>query len=200
MLPDPGGFYQLFHERRLEVARGLLKNDRSMALDVGCGYGFLRSISMINIIGMDVHATGAVTVQASAENLPFRDQVFELVFAGEVLEHLDTPAQALNEWVRVLRDGGRLGLSTPNGRLVGLEGNCPEHKHAFTAGDLKRALARRGINQVKVKSIFFGSFSGRRVFRFLPWKSLKVFLLHVPVPSTLSYDLFLSGVKEHDAS
>lgn len=111
MLPDPGGFYQLFHERRLEVARGLLKNDRSMALDVGCGYGFLRSISMINIIGMDVHATGAVTVQASAENLPFRDQVFELVFAGEVLEHLDTPAQALDEWVECCAMAG--GWASP---------------------------------------------------------------------------------------
>jgi 2-polyprenyl-3-methyl-5-hydroxy-6-metoxy-1,4-benzoquinol methylase len=170
-----------------------------MALDVGCGGGFLRSVGLTNIIGMDVRATGAVTVRASAENLPFRDQVFELVFAGEVLEHLNMPAQALNEWVRVLREGGRLGLSTPNGRLVGLEGNCPEHKHVFTAGDLKKSLARRGINQLIVKSIFFGSVSGRRVFRFLPLKSLKVFLLHLPVPATLSYDMFLTGLKDPDA-
>jgi len=190
----------LFHERRLEVARGLLNGDRSISLDVGCGAGFLRSIGLTNIIGMDVRATGAVTVRASAENLPFRDKVFELVFAGEVLEHLNTPGQALNEWVRVLRDGGRLGLSTPNGRLVGLEGNCPEHKHVFTLGDLKRSLRRRGINHLMVRSIFFGWVSGRRVFRFLPWKGLKLFLLHFPVPSTLSYDLFLSGVKDADAS
>ena len=189
----------MFHERRLEVARGLLNADRSMALDVGCGGGFLRLIGVTNIIGMDVRATGAVTVRASAENLPFKDQVFDLVFAGEVLEHLNMPAQALNEWVRVLRDGGRLGVSTPNGRLVGLEGNCPEHKHVFTAVDLKRSLVRRRINHVKVRSIFFGLVSGRRVFRFLPWKSFKVFLLHLPVPSTLSYDLFLAGVKDHDA-
>jgi 2-polyprenyl-3-methyl-5-hydroxy-6-metoxy-1,4-benzoquinol methylase len=114
VLPDPGGFFQLFYERRHEVARELLNGDRSMALDVGCAGGFLRSIGLTNIIGIDVRVTGAVTVRASAENLPFRDQVFDLVFAGEVLEHLNLPAQALNDWVRVLRDGGRLGLSTPN--------------------------------------------------------------------------------------
>ncbi len=196
MLADPGRFYQLFHERRLEVARGLLDWDRAISLDVGCGAGFLRSIGLLNIVGMDVRATRAVTVRASAENLPFRDQVFEQVFAGEVLEHLNMPGRALDEWVRVLREGGKLGLSTPNGRLVGLEGNCPEHKHVFTAGDLKRSLAARGINHLRGKSIFFGLVSGRRVFRFLPLKSLKLFLLYFPVPSALAYDLFLSGVKE----
>lgn len=177
-----------------------MNGDRSVALDVGCAGGFLRSIGLTNFIGVDVRAAGVVTVRASAENLPFRDQVFELVFAGEVFEHLNMPAQALDEWVRVLRDGRRLCLSTPNGCLVGLEGNAPEHRHVFTAGDLKRSLARRGINHVIVRSIFFGFVSGRRVFRFLPWKSLKVFLLRLPVPPALSYDLFLAGVKDPDRS
>ena len=200
MLRDPGGFYPLFHGRRLEIARGLLSTHRALALDVGCGTGFLSSIGLINAVGMDIRASRAVTVRASAENLPFRDQVFDLVFAGEVLEHLNAPAQALDEWVRVLRAGGMLGLSTPNGRLVKLEGNHPEHKHLFTAGDLQNSLARRGINHVKVKSIFIGSVSGRRLFRFLPWRTLKLFLLHFPVPSAMSYDLFLSGMKVPSAS
>jgi len=168
-------------------------------LDVGCGTGFLSSVGLTDAVGMDIRASRAVTVRASAENLPFRDQVFNLVFAGEVIEHLNVPGQALNEWVRVLRAGGMLGLSTPNGRLVKLEGNHPEHKHLFTAGDLQNSLSRRGINHVKVKSIFIGSVSGRRLFRFIPWKSLKVLLLHFPVPSAISYDLFLAGVKGPDA-
>ncbi len=86
---------------------------------------------------MDISLSSAVTVRASAENLPFRDQTFNLVFAGEVLEHLNAPARALNEWTRVLRIGGTLCLSTP---------------------------------------------------------------MHFPVPSSISYDLFLAGVKDPDAS
>jgi SAM-dependent methyltransferase len=149
---------------------------------------------------MDIRLSRAVTVRASAENLPFRDKIFDLVFAGEVLEHLNAPAKALNEWTRVLRTGGSLCLSTPNGRLVKLKGNHPEHKHLFTAGDLETALARRGIKRVKVRAVYLGLVSGRRLFEFLPWKTLKLFLLHFPVPSSISYDLFLAGVKEPDAS
>ena len=200
MLHDPGGFYQLFHGRRLEIARGLLGNARTIALDVGCGNGFLKSLGFTNAAGMDIRLSRAVTVRASAENLPFRDQIFDLVFAGEVLEHLNAPAQALNEWTRVLRTGGRLCLSTPNGRLVKLKGNHPEHKHLFTAGDLENSLTRRGIKRIKVRAVYLGLVSGRRVFEFLPWKTLKIFLLRLPIPSSISYDLFLAGVKEPDAS
>jgi SAM-dependent methyltransferase len=200
VLRDPGGFYQLFHSRRLEIARGLLATARRRSLDVGCGNGFLKSLGFTNAIGVDIRLSRAVTVRASAENLPFRDLIFDLVFAGEVLEHLNSPAQALNEWTRVLCTGGSLCLSTPNGRLVKLKGNHPEHKHLFTAEDLEIALARRGIKHIKVRAIYLGLVSGRRLFEFLPWKTLKMFLLHFPVPSSISYDLFLTGVKDPDGS
>jgi SAM-dependent methyltransferase len=169
-----------------------------MALDVGCGFGFLKLLGFSNLIGIDVRKSPAVTVRASAENLPFRDRVFDLVFGGEVLEHLHRPSQALNEWVRVLQPGGRLGLSTPNGYRVGLKGNHPEHKHVFSEDDLKSALSSRGLHHIVAKSIFVGFVSGRRLFRFLPWNGLKIFLLQLPFPSALSYDLFLIGVRTTD--
>jgi SAM-dependent methyltransferase len=200
VLRDPGKFYQLFHSRRLEVARGLLATARAVALDVGCGNGFLRSLGFTDAIGMDIRSSPAVTVRASGENLPFRDQIFDLVFAGEVLEHLNEPGKALNEWSRVLRTGGRLCLSTPNGRLVKLKGNHPEHKHLFTAKDLETSLSRRGIKRIKVRTIYFGLVSGRRLFEFLPWRSLKILLLRFPIPSSISYDLVLAGVKDSDGS
>jgi SAM-dependent methyltransferase len=195
LLLDPGEFYQLFHGRRLGIARQLLSTDRAVALDVGCGSGLLNSLGLTGAIGIDIRMNSAVTVRASAESLPFRDRVFDLVFAGEVLEHLHLPAEALDEWVRVLCAGGRLILSTPNGRLVQLEGNHPEHKHVFTSRDLKKALARRGIDHVVVRSIFVGFVSGRRLFRFMPLKVFKIFLLRLPVPAAVSYDLFLTGTR-----
>jgi ubiquinone/menaquinone biosynthesis C-methylase UbiE len=51
---------------------------------------------------------------ADAQNLPFRSQLFKLVFASEVLEHLPKPETALDEWKRVLSNEGYLIITTPN--------------------------------------------------------------------------------------
>jgi SAM-dependent methyltransferase len=199
VLRDPGDFYRLFHSRRLEIARGLLSTAKADALDVGCGNGFLRSLGFTDAIGMDIRSSPAVTVRASGENLPFRDETFDLVFAGEVLEHLNAPAKALNEWSRVLRTGGRLCLSTPNGRLVKLKGNHPEHKHLFTAKDLETSLSRRGIKRIEVRTIYFGLVSVDG-YSSSYLGSLKILLLRFPIPSSISYDLVLAGVKDSDGS
>ena len=195
MLKDPGRFYPIFHLRRLELAYQMIGQSGRNALDVGCGQGFLKSLGLTKAVGTDIEMTPGVVVRASAEDLPFRDEIFDLVFAGEVLEHLDYPSLALDEWVRVLCSGGKLVVSTPNGVLVHLEGNRPDHKHVFSAADLKRSLEKRGIAIVSIKAVGLGLISGRFLFRVIPVKFLKMAFLRIPVPSFLSYDLFLSGVK-----
>ncbi len=46
--------------------------------------------------------------------LPFRDAVFDVVFAIDVIEHVPDERQLINEALRMLRPGGRLILTTPN--------------------------------------------------------------------------------------
>lgn len=55
----------------------------------------------------------------SAGRLPFDDQAFGAVFAGEIIEHLVDTSRFLDEIRRVLRPGGVLVLTTPN--LASLE-------------------------------------------------------------------------------
>jgi SAM-dependent methyltransferase len=53
---------------------------------------------------------------AERHRWPFDDGVFDVVICMEVLEHLSySPAHLLHETNRVLRDGGGLVLTTPNG-------------------------------------------------------------------------------------
>lgn len=53
------------------------------------------------------------------EPFPFEDESFDLVVAGEIFEHLvRQPWMMLSESSRVLRPGGRLVLSTPNGHSL----------------------------------------------------------------------------------
>lgn len=48
------------------------------------------------------------------KSLPFEDSFFDIVFFGDVIEHLFDPESALKEIKRILKPGGRLVLSCPN--------------------------------------------------------------------------------------
>ncbi len=65
----------------------------STPLDVGSGLGMLSSIGINDAVGIDIRKGGAATIRATAESLPFQDALFDLVFAGEVLEHLEADEQ-----------------------------------------------------------------------------------------------------------
>jgi len=49
-----------------------------------------------------------------AENLPFSNNSFDLIFSVQVLEHVLDPQRSLKEMVRVLRTGGYLIVIAPN--------------------------------------------------------------------------------------
>jgi len=97
------------------------------ALDAGCGTGFL-SLEMAarghRVTGVDFApsmlelARGKAAAQrlpvrfeqADAENLPFAPQSFDLAISRHVLWTLPHPEAAIDEWIRVLRPGGRLAI------------------------------------------------------------------------------------------
>lgn len=49
------------------------------------------------------------------DKLPFEDKSFDFIFSFEVLEHLMNPLWSLLECRRVLKDNGRIYLTTPKG-------------------------------------------------------------------------------------
>lgn len=95
-------------------------------------------------------------VRGDALALPFPDGAFDAVICSEVLEHLIEYRDAIDEIVRVLQPGGRLGVSVPR---YGPERLCwllsPEyhqveggHVRIFRRSELDRALASRGLTVV----------------------------------------------------
>ena len=172
-----------------------MKRRFSSALDIGCGEGLLKSLGVPGVVGVDISPGPTVTILASGEDLPFLDESVQLVFAGEVIEHLDDPAGALRDWVRVLGYGGKMVISTPNGLRVKVTGGHPEHKRMFSPKDLSRVLQRLGMTAVHSTGIFTGLVSGRRLFRRIPFGTLKTALLRFPVPASLSHNVFISAEK-----
>jgi SAM-dependent methyltransferase len=187
---------RFLHARRLEILRRLvLTRHFSSALDIGCADGLLKSLGLPGVIGLDIRRGPNVTILASAVYLPFRDDSFQLVFAGEVIEHLLEPAVALRDWVRVLKEGGRIVISTPNGLRVSVSSGHPEHKRMFAPNDLGEVFRSLGLAHTRSIGIFIGLISGRRLFRRIPFDMLKMALIRVPVPVSISHNVFISAEK-----
>ena len=97
------------------------------ALDIGCGTGFL-SLELAarghRVTGIDfapamlalakrkaAEARADIAFEeADAEALPFPPLAFDLVITRHVLWTLPHPEAAIDEWIRVLRPGGRLAV------------------------------------------------------------------------------------------
>jgi ubiquinone/menaquinone biosynthesis C-methylase UbiE len=125
--------YRAHLERACERGRAVLRQvpKSGRILEVGCGSGgFLVAAAHAGcaIEGVDIalrwlalarrrladHGLNAPLIAASAESLPWPDGSFDTVVADSVLEHLERPYEAIKEWARVLRPGGRLVVWSPN--------------------------------------------------------------------------------------
>jgi SAM-dependent methyltransferase len=125
-------------------------------LDAGCGVGYGSNIlaeagarevfavdaakAVVEVARRAAHSAVHVE-QADVRNLPLDDGSCDVVVCFEVIEHLDAPEKALDEFARVLDEQGVLAISSPN-RQVYVPGN-PHHRHEFVPEELSGALAER---------------------------------------------------------
>ena len=129
-------------------------------LDLGCGAGYgtaelagpARSAMGIDLAPEAVgHARSAYSlanisfIPASVTAVPFRDGVFDLITAFEVIEHLDDWRALLSEGRRLLRHNGVFLVSTPNKEYYtasrGASGPNPFHTHEFEFDEFRSVLA-----------------------------------------------------------
>lgn len=96
-------------------------------LDVGCGIGTI-SLELekkgFRVTGVDFSEVGidkclekglnAILSDVDKDGLKFPDKSFDVVWAGDVIEHVFDPIFLLEEIARVLKDDGILLLTVPN--------------------------------------------------------------------------------------
>ncbi len=78
-------------------------------VDIGCGFG--RTKNTVEKaggiwVGVEPFEGGAQTVIASAEDLPFEDESFDVVIMTSVVEHVPNVELAFKEIGRILKKGG----------------------------------------------------------------------------------------------
>jgi len=98
-----------------------LKNIGGKILDVGYSIGgihgkFIEKFGKENLYGIDIETKKNTEhyKNANAEKIPFQSEMFDSVFAGELIEHLENPRHFVKEVSRVLKKSGSFILTTPN--------------------------------------------------------------------------------------
>jgi SAM-dependent methyltransferase len=151
-------------------------------LDAGCGRSLFTEIRgewPFTIVASDVDHALLRSRQsefpkvrwavADAHPLPFKDAAFDALFAGELVEHLPEPKDALVEFHRVLRPGGTLLLTTPNRlRLANRVDRSerpysPDHLSELSYDEVRVLLRDAGFEVVHT--------SGLHLELFLNWTS-----------------------------
>lgn len=184
---DPSDFDRRsrFLLERVAGARGGAAPCR--VLDVGCGEGrFTVELARAghDVVGVDVAEEPLRRIRAKHPALevrllplegpwPFPDAGFDVVWAGETIEHVADTAGWLSEVRRVLRSGGSLLLTTPaHGRLamlgLALSGRSfdahfdprGDHLRFYTERTLRRLLGDFGFERIEVRAA--GGFPGAR--------------------------------------
>lgn len=154
-------------------------------LDVGCGLGlFLETMTTEFVTyGIDLSPFAIETartrlpdsrleVGSLTDGLPF-DEVFDVVTAINIFEHLEDPAAGLDAVHRRLRPGGLLvaHLPTIGNRLqakiyAGSYAADPTHIYRPSGREFSQLAERHGFRTV---SATFAPFVGGALWRALPW-------------------------------
>ena len=119
-----------FQRRRTATIKTMLDAKNSeVILDIGCGSGVqLRALDVDSpqlMIGMDLNRGALLFAKgkdipntefliADAEQLPFKEKTVDRIISAEIIEHLHEPEKMIAESKRVLKDYGKIVISTPN--------------------------------------------------------------------------------------
>jgi 2-polyprenyl-6-hydroxyphenyl methylase / 3-demethylubiquinone-9 3-methyltransferase len=128
----PGGNFELLHwlaEARAALIPPAVRPE-AVLLDAGCGGGLLaphvrrlgyRHVGVdLRRAGLEQSAGRGVTpLLGDVTALPLADGRFDVVVAGELMEHVTDRAGAVAELARVLRPGGLVVLDTVNSTALG---------------------------------------------------------------------------------
>jgi SAM-dependent methyltransferase len=148
---------------RFEKMVKLMK--KGSVLDIGCNRPnpYLNDAVGIDYLNVPKHSNYKKIVKADVnKGLPFKDNSFDNVLAGEIIEHLDNPLGFVKECYRILKPKGKLILTTPNvyyylGLLFRIFRDKPNPDHIIEIPhySLKKLFQLCGFKKTKVEGIFF---------------------------------------------
>jgi SAM-dependent methyltransferase len=139
---------------RVTLDRFVRKHANSgLTLDIGAQTGpyaawFPRRVAL------DIRPRVGIQIVADAQALAVADGAFDVVLCTEVLEHLQEPQRAIDEFFRVLKPGGTLLLST---RFLFPIHDAPDDYFRFTKYGLRYLLRAFTIDELEEETTTVGA-------------------------------------------
>ena len=182
----------------IESARGRPLGPADRVLEVGCGSGALAVAAArrgCHVSATDLALRWLVVARkrledagrrdvalacCAAESLPFPPESFDVVIAGDVIEHTANARAFVAGCARVVKPGGMLFLATPNRFSLGLE----PHVRLWGVGWLPRAFARRYVRRARGSTYDdVQLLSARRLRALLATEGLEATIVPPPISS-----------------
>ncbi|MHC5060560.1 MAG: methyltransferase domain-containing protein [Planctomycetota bacterium] len=192
-------------------------------LDNGCGIGNLfEMLPADRIVGIDLstemlkHAAKRSTrlVLGNSQQLPFKDNSFDLVFCRSLLHHLPQPELAVKEMYRTLKSAGEVVLADTNTsllsalpRTIAVRGRHFSHEHKNLNRHILEKLLKPYFSIDKV--LYFGYIAYpvlgfpdmTKLFKFVPFKPFAATALmcldkaisHIPLVRTQSWGIIIKA-------
>ena len=148
---------QYLEEQNNKYKHALLQlklKSESKILDVGCGSGLLFSFlpsKVRMIVGIDIsnklllkakkeeNRHSIHLIQADADNLPIKDNIFDVVFSFTLLQNMPNPKTTIKEIKIVTKNDGKIILTAL--------------KKAFSLKDFCDILKKSGLNTIAIESV-----------------------------------------------
>ncbi len=142
------------HVNRYIFAANFVKN--KIILDAACGTGYgsnYLSNYATTVYGIDIddetieknkkiyNKNNLIFSIGSIYNLPYNDNMFDVIVSFETIEHVDDGNKVLSEFKRVLKSDGILIISTPN-KQINIDRRLinPFHKQEYFENEFRELL------------------------------------------------------------
>jgi len=146
------------------VFNTLAIDDTQKILDIGCGTGFnidyVQTSGFPSVVGLDLSKDAlefcktrnlSDLICGDAITIPFVDKSFDVILALDLLEHLENDIQAIHEFARILKPGGKLFLFVPAHQFLwGLQDVVSHHFRRYTTKDINNKVCHSDLKIIKL--------------------------------------------------
>lgn len=142
-----------------ELIRERVQAEGKKVIDIGCG----NLKTWPHAVGLDIVPGGEQIEQIAggekssadiacdvSQPLPLDDESVDIAVARHILEHMINPIQAIQNWIKPLKKGGKLVISVPNEYLIRSIPMNPEHVHGFIPESMQTLLEACGLKLVEM--------------------------------------------------